>query len=1052
MKLSDLSINRAITFSMIFIAVAAFGVVSLLRLSPELLPDITFPVASVITTYQGVGPEDLEKLVARPLEETVSVITGVTEVTSICREGVVVTMARFDWGTDMDVAASDIREGLDMIRDYLPQDAAEPIVFKFDVSMQPVMYIGVFSDTLSPAEIRKLSEDEIEPILERVEGVALASTMGGEKREIQVQVDRSKMEAYGLSIHQVANILGGENITMEGGDIREDKFTHLLRTVGEFTSPDQINDVVISYQDGAPVYIRDVAEVYDTFAEKNQSVRVEGKPGVTLYIQKQSGANTVDVTDRVNVALAGLEESLQGRAKLSVIMDLSRFINRSLSDLSSVAIWGAVLAVLVLFFFLHNVRSVMIIGIAIPMSVIATFVAMDFGGVTINMMSMGGLALGIGMLVDNAIVVLENVFRHRELGEDRRKAASSGTSEVSKAIIASTLTTISVFLPIVFVPGIAGVLFEDQALTVTFSLACSLIVALTLVPLLCSRFLHLESERRSRKVQWTQNLSCKIGLCMEKLDGFYRRVLNWALDHRKSVVLTAVAVFLASISIIWPLRLVGTEFIPNMDQGELIISMETPPGTSLEVTEEIIARAEKITMDEAKEELDAIYTTIGSGEGISALFSGEGSHAATVTLELVPVGERSRSQAEIEQAIKKRLEKLPGVRIMAGGDPGAEMMGFGGSPVSVEIYGHDRKIAKQLAEQVKDIVRSVDGTIDIESSIEEASPETQIIIDRDRAYAMGLNVGSIASTVKASVYGTVATRFRQGGDEYNVLVRLKEDDRRTKDDVYNTSIVSPMMQKIPLKSVASLQTAEGPVTINRKKQERFVTVTADLKGRDLGSVTRDINAKLKSLKVPDGFIVAMSGSAEDQMESFRWLGLALVGAIFLVYAVMASLFESLLDPFIIMFTFPLALIGVVWLFFFTGTIFSIIAFIGVIMLAGIVVNNAIVLVDYINQLRDRGMELREAVVQGGRTRLRPILMTALTTILAMVPLALGVGAGAEIRYPMARAVVGGLTTSTVLTLVLVPVLYTMFENRAERRRERKAAKAAERWVDAEGDD
>jgi len=1021
MKLSDLAINRSVTFSMIFIAVACFGIVSLLRLSPELLPDITFPMASVIVSYGGVGPEDLEKLIARPIEESVSTITGVSEVMSTCKEGMVVTTVSFDWGTDMDMAASDIREGLDLIKDYLPADASEPIIFKFDVSMQPIMFAGVSSDTLSPAEIRKLSEDEIEPVLERVEGVALASTMGGEKREIQVQIDRSKMEAYGLSIHQVVNALRGENVTMQAGDVREDKFTHLLRTVGEFTSVEQMKDVVVSYQDGSPVYVRDIGAVYDTFAEKRQAVRINGKPAITLYIQKQSGANTVEVVDRVKETLQQLNSSLEGRAKLSVIMDLSRFIKQSLSSLTSVAIWGAILAVLVLFFFLHNIRSVMIIAVAIPMSVVATFVAMDVAGITINMLSMGGLALGIGMLVDNAIVVLENVFRHREQGEDRRTAASLGTAQVAKAIIASTLTTISVFLPIVFVPGIAGVMFEDQALTVAFSLACSLIVALTLVPLLCSRFLHLESERRERKVQWTYDLSCKVGLCMEKLDGFYLRVLNWALDHRKTVILAILAVFFTSIAIVWPLRLVGTDFIPDMDQGEAILSVEMPPGTSLEVTE----------------------------EGIAALFSGEGSPSAAVTLELVPAAERDRSQKEIEQAIKQRLVDVAGIRIIVGEDPGAAMMGFGGAPVVLEIYGHDRDIARRLADRIRTIVEGIEGTIDVQTSVERASPETQIIIDRDRAYAMGLNVGSVASTVKANVYGTVATRFREGGDEYDVLVRLREDDRRTEDDVYNTSIMSPMMKQVSLKNVASLRTAEGPVTIERKKQERLVTVTADLKGRDLGSVTRDLRAKLKSLEVPEGFIVSIGGSAQEQMESFRWLGLALIGAIFLVYAVMASLFESLVDPFIIMFTFPLAVIGVVWMFFFSGTIFSIIAFIGVIMLAGIVVNNAIVMVDYINQLRDGGMELREAVVQGGRTRLRPVLMTALTTILAMIPLALGIGAGAEIRYPLARAVVGGLTASTVLTLVLVPVLYTIFENLADRRKERRAAKAAERWSDVQ---
>jgi HAE1 family hydrophobic/amphiphilic exporter-1 len=461
--------------------------------------------------------------------------------------------------------------------------------------------------------------------------------------------------------------------------------------------------------------------------------------------------------------------------------------------------------------------------------------------------------------------------------------------------------------------------------------------------------------------------------------------------------------------------------------------------------EDAISDVERTIMGETEEELDALYTTIGSGEGISALFSGEGSHSASVVLELIPSAQRDRSQREIEQAIKEKLASLPGLKVMTGEDPGAEMMGFGGTPIVIEIYGHDRGIAKQLANRIKTIVEDVDGTVDVQTTVEKASPETQIIIDRDRAYALGLNVGSIADAVRANVYGTVATRFREGGDEYNVLVRLREEDRETRDDVYSTSIMSPMMNQIPLKNVASLQTAEGPVTIERKKQERLVMVTADLKGRDLGSVTRDIRAGLRSLKVPEGFIVSIGGSAQEQMKSFRWLGIALIGAVFLVYAVMASLFESLVDPFIIMFTFPLAIIGVIWMFFLSGTIFSIIAFVGVIMLAGIVVNNAIVMVDYINQLRESGMDLREAVVQGGRTRLRPVLMTALTTVLAMIPLALGVGAGAEIRYPMARAVVGGLTASTVLTLVLVPVLYTIFENLADRRRERRAAKAAERW-------
>lgn len=1041
MTLHDLSIRRAVTFSMIFIAVAVFGIVSLLRLSPELLPNITFPVASIITSYSGVGPEDLEKLIARPIEEAATVISNVTEVTSTCKEGLVISIVSFDWGTNMDVAVANIREGLDMIRDYLPKDANEPIIFKFDVSMQPILYMGVSSDTLTPAEVRRLSENEVEPVLERIEGVAFAGTMGGEKREIQVQIDRNKIEAYGLSIHQIVNALRGENITMQAGKIQDDKNSELLRTVGEFTSVDQIEKVLVSYQGRAPIYVRDVAQVYDTYAEKKQMVNINGKPGVSLYIQKQSGTNTVQVADKVMKAVDKLNTSLEGRAKITVIMDLSRFIKRSLSNLSTVAIQGGILAILVLFFFLHNIRSVIIIALAIPMSVIATFSAMDFGGVTLNMLSMGGLALGIGMLVDNAIVVLENVFRHRtEEGEDRRTAASKGTKEVATAIIASTLTTIAVFLPVVFVPGIAGILFKDQALTVVFSLACSLLVALTLIPLLCSRFLRVETERK--KKTWTYTLSSKFGYYMERLDEFYQGILNWALNHRKLVVISMGIIFLISVSIVWPLRLVGTEFIPDIDQGELIISVETPPGTSLKATEEVVLQVERIIMEEAKAELDAIYSTAGSGEGIAALFGGGGDNSASITLELIPKSQRDRSYKDIEQAIKKRLANTSGMRLLASADPGAAMLGFGGAPVVVEIFGYDQRIAKELAYQVKDIVEGIKGTTGVETSIESANPETQIIIDRDRAYSMGLNVGTIASTVNASVYGTVATLYREGGDEYNVLVRLQEKDRRTKDDIYDTVITSPLMKQVSLKNVASLKLTEGPVNVRRKNQERLVTVTANLYGRDLGSVNRELQAKLKSIKVPEGFIISTGGSAEEQMESFKWLGLALLGAMFLVYAVMASLYESLLEPFIIMFTFPLAIIGVVWIFFFTGTIFSIIAFVGLIMLAGIVVNNGIVMVDYINRLREEhGMSLREAVILGGRRRLRPILMTSLTTIFGMVPLALGFGAGAELRAPMARAVVGGLSTSMVLTLVLIPVIYTIFADLRERRKQSKERKA-----------
>lgn len=1043
MKLSDLSIDRAVTFTMIFIAVAGIGLVALMRLSPELLPEMEFPGASIMVSYKGVGPEDLEKLIARPIEEAMSTVTDVEAVSSNCKEGAVVVSVSFSWGKDMDAAMTDIREQLDMIRDYLPDEADDPIAFKFDTSMMPVIFIAVSGEAMEPAAIRKLAEDKIEPALERIPGVALASTSGGEKREIQVQLNRERMEAYKISINQVTVALRGENITMKAGNMDVDKYTRLVRTVGEFTSAEQINDVAVAYQDDAPIYIRDIAEVLDTAAEKTQVVRVNGESAVTVQVQKQSGANTVDVANGVKKVLRKLEPTLGGNIELTVLRDQSKFIKNSLGNILNVALVGGLLAILVLFLFLHNVRSVAIIALAIPMSIVATFVAMDAGGVTLNVISMGGLALGIGMLVDNAIVVLESVFRHREQGKDRREAASVGTSEVSKAIIASTLTTVSVFLPIMFVPGIAGLLFRDQALTVVFSLICSLLVALTLVPLLSSRFLALESERKGKG--WIRRLSHKVGTYMERMDGLYQRVITWALDHRKTVILAVIGLFIVSFSIFWPLGFIGTEFMPDSDMGRISLSLEMTPGTSLAVTEEAMKQVEQMVIDKAGKALLTTSIDIGSGTGIS--FTSGSSHSATVDIELVDVTKRDISQKEVEYAIKDGLAKIPDIKISPASGRIASSMGMsGGPPVAIEIYGHDRHTAKQLAGSIKAMLEQIRGTYDVRTTIEASIPETQIVIDRDRAYDMGLTVKSIADTMNRNLYGSVATRLREGGDEYDILVRLREEDRLSEEDMYNTTIMSSTMQQIPLRNVASLQLAEGPVTIDRKDQERSVTVTSYLRGRDLGSAMADIRNGLKSVEIPEGFSVQIGGSGKDMMESFGWLGLALLGAIFLVYAVMASLFESLLDPFIIIFTIPLALIGVIWMFFLTGTTLSILGFVGMIVLAGIVVNNAIVLVDYTNQLRANGMELREAVITAGRVRIRPILMTALTTILAMIPMALGLGSGAEMWYPLARAVVGGLTVSTILTLVIVPVVYVIFENQSvkwkERRKLKKQARTA----------
>lgn len=1043
MKIVDLSINRAVTFSMIFLGVIAFGLVSLFRLNPELFPNVTFPVATVITSYSGVGSEDLEKLVAEPIEGAVSTITGVKEVSTICKEGVVVVIVKFEWGTNMDAATTDVRERVDQIKNILPKDITNPLIFKFDVTTQPILFAGISSDVLTPEKIQKLSEDEIEPYLERIEGVARVVTRGGQKRQIQVQIDRAKLEAYGLPVLSVVNAIRSENITSPAGEINEDRMTKIIRTTAEFTSIDQIGKVVVGYRNNVPIYVKDVADVVDTYADRKDYVLVNGKPSVTFFVQKQPDANTVKVVNKIKKSLEQIQKKYQGVINITIIGDNSQFIRDSLANITQSAIQGGLLAILVLFFFLYNIRSVLIIATAIPTSIIATFSIMDLAGVSLNIISMAGLALGLGMLVDNAIVVLENTYRHRQEGEDRRTAASSGASEVAIAITASTLTTVSVFVPVIFVPGIAGVLFKDQALTVTFSLAASLLVSMTLVPLLCSRFLQLGSERKNWK--FMAKLYSKLESIQRGMDRYHHRALTWALDHRRITILSVFGLFIVSMTLFYPFRLIGTEFTPAFDEGEIFFNVETPPGTQLEVTRDKAEQVSRIIQEVAGDDLRDIFVSIGAGEGFVALFSGAGQNSASIRAELKRFGERKRSQEEIELAIMERIATIPGIRVVTNNNI-QSTLGFGGAPINIEIYGYDRETAIDLANRIKNMVQGIKGAVDVQTSISDTSPELHVQIDRDKAYALGLNVANIASTLQTNLLGTVASRYREGSDEYDILVRLKKDDRLARGDIYDMPIVTPTMSQVPLRNIASIKPARGSITIERKKQERIVTITGKLKGRDMGSVTREIQAGLRSIPIPPGFTVTFGGAVSDMTESFKWLGIALIGAVFLVYAVMASLYESFLTPFIIMFTFPLGMIGVAWTFFLTGTIFSLTAFIGVIVLSGIVVNNGIVMIDYINQLRQRGLGLREAVITGARRRLRPILMTTLTTIFGMFPLALGFGPGAETSFPLARSVIGGLTVSTLLTLIFLPTLYTVISNYRLKRAHRKEQKQLQRSV------
>ena len=1028
----NLAIRKPVTFTMLFLAIVGIGIVALTQLSPELLPDVSMPIAAVITTYPGAGPEDVENLVTRPIEGAVATVTNVSEITSIVREGQSMTLIEFAWGTNMDVAAADIREKIDLIRSFLPEEVEKPLVIKFDPTMMPVM-VMTLSGELPSHELRRIAEDEISPRIERIEGVGNTMVIGGLKREIQVNLDRRRLEAYRVSVNKVIGALGAANLSYPGGSVGLGNRDYTVRTRGEFERVDEIENVVVSYANGAPIRIKDIAEVNDSFEERLTDTRINGKTGVAIMIHKTSGAVTVDVSNRVKRELSRIEKELPPGVTTGIVMDQAEFINKAIGNLVQVAIIGVILAVFVLFAFLVNFRSTSIIALVIPVSIIGTFVAMYALGITLNMIAMMGLALAIGMLVDSAIVVLENVFRHREEGMGMREAASHGTSEVATPIIASILTTVSVFLPIIFIPGMIGIIFRDLSLTVTISLLVSLFVALTLIPLLCSRFLRL--RREEGRASWVDWLEGKVRPAFARLDAWYTRWLNWCLDHKKVVVFGTVGLFFLSVFLVYPFRFVGTEFMPKIDQGMITMKVELPPGTKLEATEQVVLKVEDILREEVPE-IKTIHSTVG-GSGMEAVFGGGGrTHSATVEVELVDLAERERTQWKIEEAIRPKLSRIPGAEITFGGGTQMVMLGTGGSPISIEIYGYDMDEAGRIAGQVKDIVERVPGTRDIEMSLEKSMPEYNIIVNRDKASGLGLPVAVVADAISSTIRGKVATRFREGGYEFNVKVRLREEDRESFEDLVNIPISTPLGKQIPLSSIASAEPALGPLTIERKGQERLVTVTCDYVGRDLGGVVREIEERLSELTLPADFSIKIGGEAQQQQESFKWLALALIGAVFLVYMVMASLFESLRDPFIVMLTFPMAAIGVIWMLFFTNTTFSVIAFVGLVMLAGIIVNNGIVMVHYISLIRRRDkLAIREAVVLGGRRRLRPVLMTALTTIFAMIPLALGIGAGAEIRMPMARAIVGGLTVGTFLTLFLVPVIYTVFETIGLRRKQ-----------------
>jgi len=1087
MKIIDVSIRRKVTIAMFTVGVILFGMVSLSRLNVNLLPELSYPTLTVRTEFQGAAPVEVENLITKPIEEAVGVVKGVQQVRSISRAGQSDVVLEFTWGTDMSIANLDVMAKLDAVQ--LPLDSEKPVTLRFDPTLDPILRYALYysddadepgnsktdasldfanyQDISSPDAIsrlkglRILGEEELKKNLESAPGVASVKISGGLEEEVQVNIDQQRLSYLNIPIESVTQILGAENVNLSGGRLEEGAQQYLVRTLNEFQTVDQIRNVVVASDSGNVIYLKDVAEVVQSYKEREAITRLNGSEAVEIAIYKEGDANTVAVANAANMQMDEIRSIIPSNMNLEKVYDQSIFIASAVKEVRNAGIIGGILAVLVLYFFLRNFWTTVIISISIPVSIIATFNLMYGNDISLNIMSLGGIALGIGMLVDNSIVVLENIARHRDQGKGIAEAAREGAGEVGMAVIASTLTTIAVFFPLVFVQGIAGQLFRDQALTVTFSLLASLIVAITLIPMLSSiggdkkplKPLELKEPkttfgRRLRAIRlflfytiptaitkvfkfivgWiakiTKAIFSPFVTAFDKGYQFtekkYTSLLNWSLNHKTVVLMSAILIFAGSIALI---PRIGVELIPQLSQGEFFVEFKLPPGTPIEQTD----RALRTVQNSAKS-YDGVRTTFavaGTGNRMDANPDEGGENWGQLNVTLVS-GASSYDEQQTMGKMRASLGQVPGLQYKFGRP---ELFSFK-TPVEIEISGFDLDNLKKASDAITGRLSANDRFADVKNTMETGSPELQIHFDRDRAASYGLQVHEVADRVVSNVRGDVATRYSWRDRKIDVLVRAQESDRASIEEIKRL-IVNPGSERpIPLSAIATVQVANGPGEIRRVSQQRVAIVSANLSYGDLGEAADDVRQVLSDVTMPPGVFADIGGQNEEMSDSFSSLIFALSLAVFLVYLVMASQFESLLHPFIILFSIPLALVGAVLALYLTGTTISVVVFIGLILLAGIVVNNAIVLIDLINQMRRKGTDKIEAIMEGGKLRLRPILMTTLTTTLALLPLAIGFGDGAELRSPMGITVIGGLLVSTLLTLVVIPVMYSIMDRKS----------------------
>ncbi len=1055
MRLIDIATQRRVTIMMFTVAVIMFGMVSLSRLKVNLLPDLSYPTMTVRTELTGAAPIEVESLVTKPVEEAVGVIKNVRRVRSVSRSGQSDVVLEFAWGTDMDIAGVDVREKLDILQ--LPLEASRSMLLRFDPSSEPVMRLALIEDPEAELKfendedrlkaLRRFAEEQLKTDLEASEGTAAVKTSGGLEDEIQILVDQLRLAQLGLSIETVTRRIREENVNLSGGRLEQGSQRFLVRTINEFQNIDEIADAIVANVDGRIIYMRDIAQIKRGYKEREAITRVDGQESVELGIFKEGDANTVQVANRIKQRLKNIETTLPDNMKLITIYDQSTFISNAISQVRSAALWGGLLAILVLYFFLRDARATFIIGAAIPVSVVGTFLMMYSSEISLNIMSLGGIALAIGMLVDNSIVVLENIVRKKEMGLPLMQASREGSSEVATAVIASTLTTVAVFFPMVFVSGIAGQLFKDQALTVTFALAFSLIVALTLIPMLAAmgaseRFADATDHRPPawftrgiafvvrmlRKffsaIAWLMNKLLRPGVWL--VQGFYLALarvypgtLAWSLKHRGLVILIAFGIFAGSMSLVPRL---GSELIPQLAQGEFFVDVRLPPGAPLSQTDQSFRTVEQVLSENGAVEL--IYSVAGTGNRLDANPVDSGENTGKISVKM-KTGSTRLLEEQVIESMRQRLQGLPGVQY----EFGRPTLFTFSTPLEVEVSGFDLDQIAVVSNRIQQAMAASSRFTDIKTTVESGNPEIQIVFDQERAANLGLVVRDIANRVVSNVRGDVATRYTWRDRKIDVLVRSVDTSEASVAEIRRL-IVNPASDRpIPLEAIADISLATGPAEIRRIDQSRVAIISANLAFGDLGAAAAELQGIIDVTPLPAGIGAQITGQNEEMQASMQSMQFTLMLAVFLVYLVMASQFESLIHPFVILFTIPLALVGAVLALFVTGTPINVVAFIGVIMLAGIVVNNAIVLVDMINKLREAGTEKTAAIIEAGKARLRPILMTTLTTTLGLLPMAIGFGEGAEVRTPMAITVIGGLLTSTLLTLIVIPAVYSLMDRK-----------------------